>query len=129
MPPASFEVNAISSPGTLYWSPLPLETDVESARSPRQADVPFLSAYRPLPSTPIDSLPFSNVDIPNVSDASQWSPSSEVLDPHPSPASADSISYSFHFENQPTSPPPQNACAFLEIDSTSSPAYQKSITK
>lgn len=104
-PPASFKVDGISSSSTLNRSPLPLETDFESAWSPRQADVPFVSAYRPLPSAAVDALPCSDVDIPDVSDTSQGSPSSTILDPHPPSTSADSIPYSFHFNNQSTSPP------------------------
>lgn len=103
-PPASSKVDRVSSSSTLNRSPLPLETDSESARSPRQADVPFVFAYRPLSSAAIDALPCSYVDVPDVSDTFKGSKSSTILDPHSSSTSPDSISYSFHFNSKSTSP-------------------------
>jgi len=100
----SFKVDRVSSSNALKRSPLPPETDSEIAWSPRQADVPFIPADRPLPSAAIDALPCFNVDVPDVSDTFQGSKSSTILDPHSSSTSADSISYSFQFDNKSTSP-------------------------
>ena len=55
-------------------------------------------------SAAIDALPCSNVDVPDVSNTFQGSKSSTILDLHSSSASADSITYSFHFNSKSTSP-------------------------
>ena len=118
----TLEPNGIASSSAFHGPPFPKDADTECTRVSRKADVAFFSAYRPLPSTDINTLPGSNVDVPDTTYALKPSPFSAVLEFHSSCTSADSVFDSFNFEVPSASPLSQNAWTSPKIYLTSPPA-------